>query len=120
MKKILIADDESNLRFILREIFNSDDYDLYEACDGEEALNLSLQIKPDIIILDVAMPKITGCEVAKRLHKSNLKSKIIMLSAKAQKSDIKSGLQAGANYYITKPFDFNELISVVNKAYTGI
>lgn len=116
MKSVLIADDELHLRFVLKEILASGNYNLYEACDGEEALRLSIEIKPDIIVLDVAMPKLTGYEVVKKLIERNIKSKIIMLSAKAQKSDIKKGLELGVYHYMIKPFDLSEFSDIINKA----
>jgi DNA-binding response OmpR family regulator len=114
MKKILIAEDEVDIRFILKEILETLDFELHEASDGEEAVKAALEIKPDILLLDISMPKLTGYEVAKKLKQNNINTKIIMLSAKAQKDDVVRGLEAGADYYITKPFDLNELLITIN------
>lgn len=115
MKKILIADDEVYLRFILKEMLDSQKYLVYEAGDGLETLEIAERENPDIILLDIAMPKINGYEVAKKLVENKSKSKIIMLSAKAQKTDIEKGLSIGVNYYITKPFDLINLSNLIDE-----
>lgn len=115
MKKILIADDEAYLRFILKETIDSKKYIIYEAGDGLETLEIAEKENPDIILLDIAMPKISGYEVAKKLTKNKCNSKIIMLSAKAQKTDIEKGLSLGAHYYITKPFDLLKLSNLIDE-----
>ncbi len=116
MKRILIADDEKDLRFVLREVFEDyKQYDVYEAKDGDEALDMALRLKPDLILLDVMMPGRTGYDVAQEIVKSQIGTTIIMLSAKAQKSDMEEGLKKGADYYVKKPFDLIELMSLVDK-----
>jgi DNA-binding response OmpR family regulator len=115
MKKILIADDEAYLRFILKETIDSKKYIVHEAADGLEALEIAEKENPDIILLDIAMPKISGYEVAKKLINNKSKSKIIMLSAKAQKTDMEKGLSMGAHYYITKPFDLIKLSKLIDE-----
>jgi len=116
MKKVLIVDDEENIRYIVKELLDREGYKIYEAQEGEEALRLSLEIKPDVMLLDVMMPKMTGHMVAKALKEKKSKCKIIMFSAKAQKYDIQKGLATGADYYLTKPFDIWELLDLVDKA----
>lgn len=113
MKKILIADDEVYLRFILKEILDPIKYYIYEAGDGEEALEIAIKVEPDVILLDVAMPIINGYEVLQKLVEKNVQCKIIMLSAKSQKKDIDKGLSMGAHYYITKPFDLIQLSNLI-------
>lgn len=120
MKRILIADDEKDLRFVLREVFEDyKQYDVYEAKDGDEALDMALRLQPDLILLDVMMPGRTGYDVAQEIVKRQIGSIIIMLSAKAQKSDMEEGLKKGADYYIKKPFDLMELMRLVEKALEG-
>lgn len=115
MKKILIADDEVYLRFILKEMMDPQKYLVYEAGDGLETIEVAEKENPDIILLDIAMPKINGYEVAKKLVERKNNSKIIMLSAKAQKTDIEKGLSIGVNYYITKPFDLIKLSNLIDE-----
>ncbi len=115
MKKILIADDEYYLRIILKDLLNYSNYKIYEAKNGEEALEIAVKEKPDIILLDISMPKMNGYEVMIRLREKNIQSKIIVISAKAQKTDKEKGLALGADYYITKPFDIIRLSDLIDE-----
>ncbi len=109
-KKILIAEDEENIIELLKIIL-SDTYDIDVVKDGKKALSYIKKNKPDLLILDVMMPNLNGFEVCDKLKqdKKTKDLKIAMLSAKGQKKDILGGLQRGADYYITKPFDPQEL-----------
>ncbi|MFW6014030.1 MAG: response regulator transcription factor [Nanoarchaeota archaeon] len=109
-KKILIAEDEENIVELLKLIL-SDDYKIDVVKDGKQTLSYIKKNKPDLLILDVMMPNLNGFEVCEKLkHDEKTKDiKIAMLSAKGQKRDILGGLQRGADYYITKPFDPEEL-----------
>lgn len=109
-KKILIADDEENLLNLVK-LTLEDEYELIEARDGEEVFRLLEQTKPNLILLDVMMPKINGFDICEKLKK-NKKTKdilIIILSAKGQERDIIQGMKLGADEYITKPFEPSEL-----------
>jgi two-component system, OmpR family, alkaline phosphatase synthesis response regulator PhoP len=115
-KKILIADDEPNVLLLVKLALESD-FEIIEAVDGEEALRRAQNEEPDLILLDVMMPRINGFEVCQRL-KSNPSHKhipIIILSAKAQEQDIIQGLDIGADMYLTKPFDPKKLEDLVCK-----
>jgi DNA-binding response OmpR family regulator len=90
-------------------------YLVYEAGDGLETLEVAEKENPDVILLDIAMPKINGYEVAKKLIENKSESKIIMLSVKAQKTDIEKGLSIGVNYYITKPFELIKLSKLIDE-----
>jgi two-component system, OmpR family, response regulator RpaA len=85
------------------------------ATDGEEARALALQLIPDLIVLDVMMPKMDGLEVLASLkgHASTRDIPVVMLTAKASDDDVWNGWQAGADYYITKPFDLEELLRFI-------
>lgn len=109
-KKILIAEDEENIIELLRIIL-CDTYEIDVVRDGKKALEYINKKKPDLLILDVMMPNINGFEVCEELKnsKDTKDLKIAILSAKGQKRDILGGLQKGADYYITKPFDPQEL-----------
>ena len=110
-QRILIADDEADIRLVLRMRLEQDGYAVLEARDGAEAVRLAQSEMPDLIVLDVMMPEMDGVEVCNRLRASFTTSGIpvIMLTAKAGNDDRMSGLRKGANDYITKPFDLGEL-----------
>jgi len=106
MNKIMIADDEKMIRKLVLATLKSDDYILLEATNGEQALKIAQEKKPDVLLLDVKMPKKTGLEVCEIL-KSNPETRsiyIIMLTGQANEDDLKAGKTAGANDYFTKPF----------------
>jgi len=109
--KILIVDDNVDTVELLTKRFHAEGYDTSEAYDGEQALKQVKEYQPDIILLDIMMPKIDGYEVSKRLKSyDNTKHiPIIMLSAKARVPDKIKGLDLGADDYIVKPFDYREL-----------
>lgn len=111
-KKILIVDDEKAIVDILKFNLEKEGFTTAVAYDGEEAIKLALSIKPDLILLDLMLPKIDGFNVCKRLRKS-LVCPIIMLTAKDEVVDKIIGLELGADDYITKPFSIREVIARV-------
>jgi adenylate cyclase len=113
--RILIVDDNETNRDILRTRLQPHGYDLLEACDGEEALASARQHLPDLILLDVMMPKIDGIEVCRRLKAdADLPFiAIILVTAKADSKDVVGGLEAGADEYLTKPVDQAALVARV-------
>ena len=118
MTKVLIADDENSLRFLISETLLLEDnkYQLFEAQDGEEALSKILSIKPDIVVLDVMMPKLSGYQILEQLKDvADYKPKVVMLTAKVQPEDIERGLSLGATLYLSKPFSPIELLNTINK-----
>ncbi len=112
---VLIADDEENLLLLLKDNFEDHGFEVAIAKNGEEALRNSMLKKPNAIILDVEMPKMNGWQVCEKIRKNpDLKDvPIVILSAYAQPEDIKKGLAAGANKYMSKPFKMNELIQTI-------
>jgi diguanylate cyclase (GGDEF)-like protein len=110
-QRILIADDEPDIRLVLRTRLERDGFTVLEARDGAEAVHMAQTESPDLIVLDVMMPEMDGVEVCNRLRSSFTTRGIpvIMLTARAGKDDRMSGLGKGANDYITKPFDLGEL-----------
>ena len=110
-KKVLIAEDEEHIRRLIKVILEQENYDLIEAKDGKDALEKVSEEMPDLIILDLMMPKIDGIEVCQQLKKNALTRKIpiIMLTAKREMSDKVVGIKAGADDYLTKPFEPREL-----------
>ncbi len=101
--RILIADDEAEIRDVLRLYLEKEGYEVLEAEDGSEALRLIRQMKPDLAILDIMMPGIDGYRVLRKVREEN-NLPVIMLSAKGSDSDKILGLDLGADDYITKPF----------------
>lgn len=113
---ILIIEDDTGLLMGLRDNFEDRGYLVYTAGDGEHGLNQALDIRPDLIILDLMLPKINGYEICKALRDEKLEMPIIMLTAKGEESDIVLGLELGADDYLTKPFSIRELIARVEVA----
>src|SRR5688500_8692951 len=106
MRKLLIADDESGIRSLVRMTLEDDSYEIVEAADGDQALDMARQHQPDVILLDVMMPGLTGFQVCKALKEDpkTRQMSIVMLTAKAQELDEAEGKSAGADDYFTKPF----------------
>ena len=117
MKKILIVDDEADIIEILQFMLEANGYECVTAMDGEEGLKLAREISPDLIILDVMMPKINGYKIS-RLLKYDNKYKdipILMITARSQAEDKLIGEETGVDEYITKPFELEEVIRKVEK-----
>ncbi|MCD8214764.1 MAG: response regulator transcription factor [Clostridiales bacterium] len=109
---VLVVDDEVSIVNIIEYNLQRDGYKVLKANDGEEGLNLALTKKPDLVILDIMMPKMDGYEVCRRLRaKSDVP--IIMLTARADEVDTVIGLEMGADDYVTKPFKTRELLARV-------
>lgn len=111
MPSILIIEDDEAMRRGLTDNFTFDGYDVNTAIDGQKGLHAALNTSPDIIILDIMLPKINGYEICRRIRAKNLDMPIIMLTAKGQESEIVQGLNLGADDYVTKPFGIMELLA---------
>jgi two-component system, OmpR family, response regulator VicR len=111
-RKILIVDDEKNIVEILKFNLKKEGYSTIEAYDGEQAVELALSQKPDLILLDIMLPKMDGFSVCRRLRQT-LSIPILMLTAKEEEVDKVLGLELGADDYITKPFSPRELLARV-------
>lgn len=115
IKKILVVDDDKPISSYLQRKFTKLGYTVYVAEDGEKAVKQALSNLPDIILLDVKLPKFSGIEVCKRL-KADERTKdipILMLSAKAQSFEINEGLEAGADKYLCKPMSFPAILNEI-------
>lgn len=112
MKKILVVDDEKTITDIEKFSLSKEGFDVVVAYDGEEALQKFADEKPDLIILDLMLPKVDGLEVAKEVQKEN-NIPIIMVTAKDSELDKVLGLELGADDYVTKPFSNRELVARV-------
>ena len=111
METVLIVEDDPTMLRGLKDNFEYQGYSVVTATDGEGALNTALDAKPDLIILDIMLPKINGYEICRLIRKEQLDMPIIMLTAKGQESDIVLGLNLGADDYVTKPFSIKELLA---------
>lgn len=119
-KKILVVDDEADLVETLRYPLEMEGYKVLVSYNGEDGLNKARSERPDLIILDLMLPKLDGYKVC-RLLKFDERYKhipILMLTAKTQEKDKMLGIETGANEYITKPFEIDELINKI-KIYVG-
>ena len=114
-QKILIADDEPNIVISLEYLLKREGYTVVVARDGQEALEAIAREKPDLVLLDVMMPKKTGFEVCQAVRASDdlQATKILMLTAKGRDTDVAKGVAMGADAYITKPFSTRELVQKV-------
>ncbi|WP_038289083.1 response regulator YycF [Acetivibrio straminisolvens] len=110
--KILVVDDEKNIVDILKFNLTKEGFSTVEANDGEQAIELALSEKPDLILLDIMLPKMDGFTVCRKLRES-VSTPIIMITAKEEEVDKVLGLELGADDYITKPFSTRELMARV-------
>jgi CheY-like chemotaxis protein len=115
MAKILVAEDERDIRDLVSFTLQYAGYDVVTASNGEEALQLALAEKPDLVLSDVRMPKMTGYEVCKRLKADPEMAHIpvVFLSAKGQEAEVQTGLAVGATDYLLKPFAPDQLMARV-------
>jgi two-component system alkaline phosphatase synthesis response regulator PhoP len=111
MKNVLIVEDNLTMLRGLKDNFESKGYQVKTAADGESGLKAAITGKPDLIILDIMLPKMNGFEVCSHIRKQNLDIPIIMLTAKDQEKDIVLGLNIGADDYVTKPFSIKVLMA---------
>jgi len=111
METILIIEDDATMLRGLKDNFEFDGYTVRTASDGEAGLNAALDGRPDLIVLDIMLPKINGYEICRLIRKEKLDMPIIMLTAKGQEDDIVLGLNLGADDYVTKPFSIKELLA---------
>lgn len=115
MAKILVAEDERDIRDLVAFTLRFAGYEVFTAANGEEAVDLAPNVNPDLILMDVRMPRMTGYEAC-RIMKLNPDLKdipIVFLSAKGQETEIQQGLDAGAEEYLLKPFAPDQLTSHV-------
>jgi len=109
--KILIVEDEPKMVIGLRDNFQFEGYHVLVASDGESGIESARENKPDLVILDVMLPKLSGLDVCRRLRGEGFSQPILMLTARGQEIDKVVGLEVGADDYITKPFSIKELIA---------
>ncbi len=120
-KKVLIVDDELNIVTALEFLLQKSGYEVMAAQNGDEALKRVESFVPDLVLLDVMMPRISGYEVCRRMRERSdwRHIKIIMLSAKGREAEVTKGVSLGADLYVTKPFSNDELIGKIGELLAG-
>ena len=113
MAKVLIVEDEPNMVSGLRDNFEFEGYEVITALDGVSGLERALRESPDLVLLDVMMPRMSGLDVCKQLKAKRPSIPVIMLTARGQEVDKVVGLELGADDYVTKPFSIRELLARV-------
>lgn len=118
MNQVLIVEDDADIRELVAFKLRQVGYDVRTAGNGEEGLQLAVDTPPDVVILDLMMPKLSGLEVCRELRSNDDTATIpiIMLTAKAQEADVERGFELGATDYVIKPFSPRELVSRVQAA----
>jgi len=116
-QKILIVDDEPNIAASLEFLLQRGGYEVRVAHNGEEALAQAESFRPELVLLDVMMPKLNGYEVCQRLRQAENGNgvKIVMLTARGREVDVEKGRALGADLYVTKPFSTRELVAQVRE-----
>jgi DNA-binding response OmpR family regulator len=112
--RILIVEDEPALMRGLQDTFAGKGYEVLCARDGETGLRLALEAQPELILLDIMLPKVNGYEICRAIREQGLEMPIIMLTARGQEEDVVLGLNLGADDYVTKPFKIRELVARAN------
>lgn len=113
MKTILVADDKANIRNLVRDYLEAEGFHVFVASNGREALYAARSEKPDLILLDIMMPEMSGYDFIKAYRKES-ETPIILLTAKLDETDKVLGLELGADDYVTKPFGMKELVARIN------
>jgi DNA-binding response OmpR family regulator len=116
MARILIADDNAEIRQLLNSILADEGHQVVVAADGKEALDMMLSHAPDLLVLDIMMPGLDGYGVLKEMKAAGIRenTKILVLTAKTQEADWVRGYKLGADRYLTKPFELDDLVSTVS------
>ena len=114
--RVLVIEDDPAIRLGLRKSLGFEGYDVQEAADGERGLELVFERRPDLVVLDLMLPRVNGFEVCRTIRKHDPTIPILILSAKEQESDKLMGFDLGADDYVTKPFSTRELIARVRAA----
>lgn len=119
-KKILLADDDPQLRLLVRTMLEDDNYEIYETEDGQQTLEIAVIVNPDLFLLDLRMPKLDGLSVCKELRANPqfCDRPIIMLTVESQQQEMALEKAVGVNYYLTKPFSPLKLMTLVENILT--
>ena len=120
--RVLVVEDEKHLNRIITEAMEDEGYSVDSCFNGADALDYALSAVYDVMILDIMLPKMDGLELVRRLRRGGNHTPVLFLTARDSVADKVEGLESGGDYYLTKPFDFQELIAVVHvmtRKYTG-
>lgn len=120
--RILVVEDEKNMNRLISEALEDEKYSVDSCFDGQEALDYAMAADYDVIVLDVNLPKMDGFTVVERLRDGDCGTPVLFLTARDSVMDKVTGLNAGGDYYLTKPFSFDELLAVIKvmaRKYTG-
>ena len=108
--KVLLAEDELTLAMIIKDTLEEDDFILTIAANGEEGLRMFFDIRPDVLVADVMMPRMDGFEMVRRIRQTDKQTPVLFLTARSAINDVVEGFELGANDYLKKPFGMQELI----------
>jgi CheY-like chemotaxis protein len=117
MKKILVADDDRNILYLISEVLAKGDYEVFQAVNGDHALRLAREASPDLIVLDIMMPGLDGFKVLQEL-KSDPQTrgiKVVVISARTKPEDVDMGMAQGADHYFSKPFKISDLTTKIRE-----
>jgi two-component system chemotaxis response regulator CheY len=115
-KKVLIVDDSLYMRTVIKDALEAAGFEIVgQASNGEAAIDMAMELQPDLITLDNILPDMIGTDILKVYKDEGLDSKVIMISAVGQQSVINEGMELGANDYIVKPFTTEQLVEAVDK-----
>ncbi|MDR1701798.1 MAG: response regulator [Sporomusaceae bacterium] len=118
-QKILIVDDQPGIRRLLTEVLTAEGYDVLAAANGFDALNLAAENKPDVILMDMNMPGMNGMDALKEIERKGYQGRVIMMTAYGEIATVKEIMSTGTRSYITKPFDINLLLEMIQQALEG-
>jgi len=118
---VLVADDDDDILLLVTTRLHRDGFEVIQARDGDEALRLALERRPAIAVLDIGMPGLDGLDVVRAIRRDDAtkEMRVVLLTAKAQESDVRRGFDAGADAYVKKPFSPAELSSRVKELAAG-
>ena len=119
--KVLLVEDEETLAMIIKDTLEGQSFIIHTAADGEEGLRLFFDLRPDVLVADVMMPRMDGFEMVRRIRQTDKHTPVLFLTARSAINDVVEGFELGANDYLKKPFGMQELIirikALVGKAY---
>jgi len=119
-KNVLIVDDSLYMRTIIKDALSSADYNIVgQASSGEEAIDLAMSLKPDLVTLDNILPDMIGIDILRVIKEEGLESKVIIVSAVGQQSVIEEGMGLGADEYIVKPFTTEKIVGAADRAFAS-
>jgi two-component system chemotaxis response regulator CheY len=116
MSLILIVDDAAFMRMMLKDILSKNGFEKFEfASDGKEAIEKYVEVKPDLVTMDITMPEMDGIAAVKEIMKIDSSARIVMVSAMGQQGMVIDAIQSGAKDFVVKPFDANRVVNAIKK-----